>query len=1372
MIGICLHRRGARRPRDRGVHATRCRRCTRSSTGVERFRHGPGARRGVRPARPRRLRDRGARGRRGGAAPGAVRRAAAASIIDHHASQRRRRATPTGSTRAPPRPASSSPCSPSAWACRSTAGGRRAGRRAHGRHRHGHRDVRAPQRDAAHAGRLGGARGGRRAALGHLAPAVPDQARHPAPAVRPGPGPSRDLARPARDLVHAPLEADLAATGSIPAHSEGIIDLLAQSETAEVAMLLKEQADGTTRLSVRTKPGGVDATVLTGRLGRRRPRPGRRCVDPAAARGRGGGRARAWPSAWPPRCAGEPARPPRRARRRARRRQAVRSHLARRRRARASAVVARGAWVTAARSTRSPRASCRCSWAGRRGWSSTTSATPSATGRRSASASRPRRTTSTASGRRSTGPPVTREAVEAGAARHRSGRCARCRRSTAPSRSTGGAPTRWRAPGEVVELAPRDVVIQGLDLLEWDDSDPARPVAVVDVALLGRAPTSGRWPATSAPAWSTGAYLGALVRTASGRFRLDDAISFDTLREHAADGPAGIVARAAADRRRPRGPAARPDHRRRGPAPGRGPDRRRPRRRSRSATRRSCSSSGRTARSPPSAAPSTGVLHPHKVLAAAARHATAGRTRAPDAAVGPPDACTSPAASTACRASEHPAFVVVGVFDGLHLGHQYLLDAPRRRGGGARRPAGGRSRSTTTPTRSSPAPRRRCCAIPTSASRAWRRRAWTPTVVVHFDQRLRETHVRRVRRADRRPRGPLAGLPHDARRGVRLPARRGRRRRWPSSAAEQGFDVVVVPPFELDGRPVRSTEVRAAIASRRPRPRGGTARAAAHASSACRAGRGRGGERAARSRCRWRCRRTAAGRRTVEAADGTSRRGRSTVVVDARGPRRASRSGLRVGRDQGCVRAPAGGRRGRSLAVVSDIVLQNRGTVAMAGGTGVGEAFFTEVTEPIRYRRAGLHGPARVQGLAAGARGPRQADGRVAPPGRLLLALVRLGRPRHVRRRHPRPPVAGRRPTRWPAPATRLAAAFEFFTKLGIPYYCFHDRDVAPEGAASPSSATTSTRSSTTPPGTRSRPASGCCGARRTCSRHPRYQAGAATNPDPEVFAYAAAQVKHMLEVTQAPRRRELRAVGRPRGLRHAAQHRPAARGRAARPASCTWSSSTSTRSASRARSSSSPSRMEPTKHQYDYDTADGARLPRPQRARGRVQGQHRGEPRHARGPHASTTRWRTRSRTACSARIDANRGDPQNGWDTDQFPNSVDDLVLPLYEILRAGGLGTGGFNFDAKLRRQSIDRTDLFHAHIGGLDTIAHGAARGGGPRRARRARGEQGRPLRRLGRRAGRGDPRRQRRPGRPRGEGRRGRDQPGPRAPAARSASRTS
>src|SRR5207245_8778741 len=70
---------------------------------------------------------------------------------------------------------------------------------------------------------------------------------------------------------------------------------------------------------------------------------------------------------------------------------------------------------------------------------------------------------------------------------------------------------------------------------------------------------------------------------------------------------------------------------------------------------------------------------------------------------------------------------------------------------------------------------------------------------------------------------------------------------------------------------------------------------------------------------------------------------------------------------------------------------------------------------------------------------------------------------------------------------------------------------------------------------------------------------------------------------------------------------------------------------------------------------------------------------------------------------VDANRGDYQNGWDTDQFPNSVEELSLAMYEIVRNGGFTTGGFNFDTKLRRQSMARTDLFHGHIGGIDTLA---------------------------------------------------------------------
>ena len=129
---------------------------------------------------------------------------------------------------------------------------------------------------------------------------------------------------------------------------------------------------------------------------------------------------------------------------------------------------------------------------------------------------------------------------------------------------------------------------------------------------------------------------------------------------------------------------------------------------------------------------------------------------------------------------------------------------------------------------------------------------------------------------------------------------------------------------------------------------------------------------------------------------------------------------------------------------------------------------------------------------------------------------------------------------------------------------------------------------------------------------------------------------------------------------------------------------------------------MEPTKHQYDYDvaTVHGFLV---------KHGLEREYGVNIEANHATLAGHSFHHEVAFAVAngilgsIDANRGDPQNGWDTDQFPNSVEDLALPLYEILQHGGIAPGGFNFDAKLRRQSTDRTDLFHAHIGGLDTLA---------------------------------------------------------------------
>ena len=132
------------------------------------------------------------------------------------------------------------------------------------------------------------------------------------------------------------------------------------------------------------------------------------------------------------------------------------------------------------------------------------------------------------------------------------------------------------------------------------------------------------------------------------------------------------------------------------------------------------------------------------------------------------------------------------------------------------------------------------------------------------------------------------------------------------------------------------------------------------------------------------------------------------------------------------------------------------------------------------------------------------------------------------------------------------------------------------------------------------------------------------------------------------------------------------------------------------------PKPMEPTKHQYDHDAA----VVHGFLARHGLEGEYKLniEANHATlAGHSFHHEVAYATAHGLLGSIDANRGDPQNGWDTDQFPNSVEDLVMPLYEIVQAGGLGTGGFNFDAKLRRQSIDRTDLFHAHIGGIDTLA---------------------------------------------------------------------
>ena len=218
---------------------------------------------------------------------------------------------------------------------------------------------------------------------------------------------------------------------------------------------------------------------------------------------------------------------------------------------------------------------------------------------------------------------------------------------------------------------------------------------------------------------------------------------------------------------------------------------------------------------------------------------------------------------------------------------------------------------------------------------------------------------------------------------------------------------------------------------------------------------------------------------------------------------------------------------------------------------------------------------------------------------------------------------------------------------------------------------------------------------------HPRYQAGASTNPDPEVFAYAAAQVKHMLEITKRLGGENYVLWGGREGY-DTLLNTDLAREGAQFARFLHLVAEHKHRIGFTGQLLIEPKPMEPTKHQYDYDTATVFGF----LVRNGLEDEYAV---NIEANHATLAGHSFHHEVAFAAAngilgsIDANRGDPQNGWDTDQFPNSVEDLALPMYEILQHGGIAPGGFNFDAKLRRQSTDRNDLFHAHIGGLDTLA---------------------------------------------------------------------
>ncbi|ARJ41797.1 xylose isomerase [Pantoea alhagi] len=283
----------------------------------------------------------------------------------------------------------------------------------------------------------------------------------------------------------------------------------------------------------------------------------------------------------------------------------------------------------------------------------------------------------------------------------------------------------------------------------------------------------------------------------------------------------------------------------------------------------------------------------------------------------------------------------------------------------------------------------------------------------------------------------------------------------------------------------------------------------------------------------------------------------------------------------------------------------------------------------------------------------------------------------------------------------KAEVAFEFFYKLNVPFYCFHDVDVSPEGDSLKSYQHNLALMTDVLQEKQQQTGVKLLWGTANCFTHPRYGAGAASNPDPEVFAWAASQVCSAMQATHqlggenyvlwggregyetllnTDLRQEREQLGRFMQMVVEHKHKTGFQGTLL----------------------IEPKPQEPTKHQYDYDvgTVYGflKQFGLEKEIKVNVEANHA-----TLAGHSFHHEIATAIALGIFGSVDANRGDPQLGWDTDQFPNSVEENALVMYEIIKAGGFSTGGLNFDAKVRRQSTDKYDLFYGHIGAMDTMA---------------------------------------------------------------------
>ena len=281
--------------------------------------------------------------------------------------------------------------------------------------------------------------------------------------------------------------------------------------------------------------------------------------------------------------------------------------------------------------------------------------------------------------------------------------------------------------------------------------------------------------------------------------------------------------------------------------------------------------------------------------------------------------------------------------------------------------------------------------------------------------------------------------------------------------------------------------------------------------------------------------------------------------------------------------------------------------------------------------------------------------------------------------------------------------AFEFFNILDIPFFCFHDADIAPEGATlAESNKNVWTIGEIFAKKMQKQRTRLLWGTANLFSNR-RYMAGAATNPDPDVFAYAAGQVKNVLELTHHLGGANYVLWGGREGYETLLNtNMKQERDQAAR--FLTLVIEHAKKIGFKGTILIEPKPQEPTKHQYDYDVATVYGFLKDYGLEKEVKVNI--EVGHAfLAGHSFEHELHLARALGILGSVDANRNDLQSGWDTDQFPNNPGEMTLAFIEILKNGGLGNGGFNFDAKIRRQSLDPADLVYGHVGGLDILARG-------------------------------------------------------------------